>query len=199
MLASTGGWLPTCKSDVKDKVVFFECEESGRPPAQNQVIINLMVEAIYKLNIHVGPESIDLLEHVNNREYLRWMEEGAVAHAAHNGWPFEALKSINAAWVARQHWIEYLRPALLDDDLVLYTWVQSLKRFSSLRRYALKRGDEVLMVGATEWVFVDFTLRKPVPIHPGVVDSFELVGADSPRLTELGIQRLVRFMPSPGL
>lgn len=158
-----------------------------------------MLEAIYKLNIHVEPESIDVLDYVNNREYLRWMEEAAICHAAHNGWPFEELKKINSAWVARQHWIEYLRPALLGDNLVLYTWVQSLKRFSSLRRYALKRGDEVLMVGATEWVFVDFVQRKPVTIHEGVVNSFELVPSDSPLLAELGIQRLVRFMPSAGL
>ncbi len=158
-----------------------------------------MSAAIFDFKIHVGEESIDLLEHVNNREYLRWMEEGAVQHAAANGWPFDALKRINAAWVARQHWIEYLRPALLGEDLVLYTWVQSLKRFSSLRRYALKRGDEVLMVGATEWVFVDFQRRKPAPIHESVVASFELVAPDSPLLIERGIQRLVRFMPSPGL
>ncbi len=158
-----------------------------------------MILAIYELPVHVGEESIDLLDHVNNKEYLRWMEEGAVEHAAHNGWPFEALRQINSAWVARQHWIEYIRPAVLNDDLTLYTWVQSLKRFSSLRRYALKRGDEVLMVGATEWVFVDYTRRKPAPIHPEVVKSFELVAPDSPMLLERGIQRLVRFMPSPGL
>lgn len=55
------------------------------------------------------------------------------------------------------------------------------------------------MVGATEWVFVDFVQRKPVTIHEGVVNSFELVPSDSPLLAELGIQRLVRFMPSAGL
>lgn len=158
-----------------------------------------MSNAFFTLAITVGPESIDLLEHVNNREYLRWMELGATSHAASLGWDFETLKQHGVVWVARQHWIEYLRPSVLGDQLVLYTWVQSIKRFSSLRRYALKRGEDVLMVGATEWVLVDYQKRRPTPILPEVIQSFTLVPPEDPRLVELGIQRLVRFIPSAGL
>ena len=158
-----------------------------------------MTEAIYKVPIHVGEEAIDVLNHVNNKEYLRWMEEAATKHAAHCGWDFEALRAVNRTWVARQHWIEYLRPAYLKDDLVLCTWVQSAKRVSSLRRYALLRGEELVMVGATEWVLVDFEKRRPALITPEIIDCFIPLAPDAPELKALGINRLVRFAPSPGL
>ena len=45
--------------------------------------------AIFTMDITVGPESIDMLNHVNNREYLRWMEEAAIAHATSLGWTTE--------------------------------------------------------------------------------------------------------------
>ena len=40
-----------------------------------------MIE-IYQYQFKVGPESIDILKHVNNREYLRWMEKAAMEHAS---------------------------------------------------------------------------------------------------------------------
>ncbi len=162
-----------------------------------------MKNAVFTMSLYVGAESIDVLEHVNNREYLRWMEEAATAHATACGWSFDNLKKRNRAWVARQHWIEYLRPALLGDELTLFTWVQSAKRFSSLRRYALKRGNELLMVGATEWVLINLETRSPVscelPSERELIDGFTVLEPGDPLLRELGLIRTVRFAPSPGL
>lgn len=158
-----------------------------------------MREAIFRMPICVGEDSIDVLNHVNNKEYLRWMEEAATLHAASCGWDFEALRAVNRTWVARQHWIEYLRPALLGDRLELCTWVQSARRVSSLRRYALRRGDELLMVGATEWVLVDFEKRRPALITDDIIGCFSPLAPEAPELKALGISRLVRFAPSPGL
>ncbi len=156
-----------------------------------------MCDAIYRYDITVGPESIDLLGHVNNREYLRWMEEAATAHAAGLGWSFENLKAICRAWVAREHWIEYLMPAFEGERLELFTWVQNLRGAASLRRYALRRGDDLLMTGATEWVFVDYERRRPVLVTPEMRASFPRVAEDDPRLEALGIARCVRWSPAP--
>lgn len=109
-----------------------------------------MQESVFSMPVVVGESSIDLLGHVNNREYMRWMEAAATAHAASLGWSFDALRSAGRVWVVRQHWIEYLRPAHLGDELVVATWVESVRRLSSLRRYAVLRNGELLTVGATE-------------------------------------------------
>lgn len=120
-----------------------------------------MQESVFSMPVVVGESSIDLLGHVNNREYMRWMEAAATAHAASLGWSFDALRSAGRVWVVRQHWIEYLRPAHLGDELVVATWVESVRRLSSLRRYAVLRNGELLTVGATEWVLVDYERRTP--------------------------------------
>ena len=105
-----------------------------------------MQESVFSMPVVVGESSIDLLGHVNNREYMRWMEAAATAHAASLGWSFDALRSAGRVWVVRQHWIEYLRSARLGDELVVATWVESVRRLSSLRRYAVLRNGELLTV-----------------------------------------------------
>ena len=146
-----------------------------------------MQESVFSMPVVVGESSIDLLGHVNNREYMRWMEAAATAHAASLGWSFDALRSAGRVWVVRQHWIEYLRSARLGDEL------------SSLRRYAVLRNGELLTVGATEWVLVDYERRTPVQIPEEMRASFRLVAPDAEVLRDMGIRRMVRFAPSPGL
>lgn len=158
-----------------------------------------MSEPIFQMSVSVESSSIDLLGHVNNREYIRWMEEAATKHAASCGWTFETLRSAGLAWVVRQHWVEYLKPALLGDDLNVCTWVQNMRRVSSLRRYAIMRGTDLLMVGATEWVLVDYQKRRPIVIPQDVQSSFPLTMPEAQELQQLGIRRMVRFVPSPGL
>lgn len=160
-----------------------------------------MTERIYQESFVVGGESIDVLGHVNNREYLRWMERIATNHAASLGWDLAHLRSIGHVWVAREHWIEYLRPCFLSEPLTMYSWVQSFRAAASLRRYAVKRGGELIMVGATEWVFVDFDKKRPALFTPDVKAAFEpiLVPADDPALLALGIARAPRPNPSHGL
>ena len=60
---------------------------------------------IYERHFVVGKESIDVFRHVNNREYLRWMEDAASAHAAELGWDARTLLKRQQVWVAKQHWI----------------------------------------------------------------------------------------------
>lgn len=120
-----------------------------------------MTERIFRETFVVGAESIDVLGHVNNREYLKWMERIATHHAAAVGWSFEALRAMGRTWVAREHWAEYLRPCFEGDVLDMFSWIQSWRGAASLRRYAIRRGEDLLFVGATEWVFVDFEKKRP--------------------------------------
>lgn len=158
-----------------------------------------MTKRIFQYPIHVEASAIDVQKHVNNCEYLRWMEAAATRHSAQNGWAYADLVGIGRMWVARQHWVEYLKPAYLGEDLMMYTWVQSIRHFASMRRYALKRGDDLLMVGATEWVFIDSERLRPARLSAEVEASFTVVAPDDPVLRELDIDRPIRFSPSPGL
>lgn len=151
---------------------------------------------IYQYPITVVSDDIDLLGHVNNCEYLRWMERAATAHAAALGWSFDALSGIGRMWVARRHWVEYLKPCFEGQRLTLYTWVQDMRRVTSLRRYALVREGEVVMAGATEWAFVDAARQRPCAVDEVVQASFTLVPPGDPRLQALGLARPMRYLPA---
>lgn len=156
---------------------------------------------IYHETLHVGPESIDVQGHVNNREYLRWMEGVATRHAALLGWGLEDLQRSNRGWVAREHWVEYLRPTFAGETLEIYTWIQSIRGPASLRRYAITRSGILVAIGATEWVYVDTVRGRPVSIDLEALEQVRalLVSEKDEELVNLGIARAVRFAPAPSL
>ena len=58
--------------------------------------------AVYEHSLTVSPDAIDSQGHVNNLEYLRWMQDAAVLHSAAQGWPRERYLELGAAgWCAR--------------------------------------------------------------------------------------------------
>src|SRR5215472_3276954 len=116
----------------------------------------LTMNEIFLYEITVGPSAIDANGHANNIEFVRWMQEAAVAHADAAGCS-AATRDAGATWVVRSHQIEYLRPAMLDDRIEVRTWVMDFRRAFSRRQYEFVRvsDQQVLARGQTDWVFVD--------------------------------------------
>lgn len=154
-----------------------------------------MTIPIYHTKLTVTEASIDVLGHVNNREYLRWMEELAIAHSTANGWSQERYLSEGHVWVAREHWIEYLRPALLDEELDLFTWIHNIVGSVSLRRYAVLRRGKLLANAATEWAHIDFATKRLSPLPDALNSAFIVIPENSELLRENGISRPVHWYP----
>lgn len=133
--------------------------------------------AIYEHAIAVSPAEIDPVGHVNNVEYLRWLQDAAIAHSAVQGWSMDRHRSLGHGWVVRSHRIEYRRPAVDGDQLVIRTWIASLARVTSLRRYEIIRPSDgtVLVVAETNWAYVTFATHAPCRIPPEVATAFEIV------------------------
>lgn len=132
---------------------------------------------IYQEGITVEEEAIDTIGHVNNREYLRWMQDVATAHSAEQGWPSDRYFDEGATWVVRSHFVEYFRPAVLGDEVTGYTWVHSMGTTSSLRRYLFRRPLDATLLARAEtlWVFVDLRSGRPRRIPEELRDAFPLV------------------------
>ncbi len=125
----------------------------------------------------VQADEIDSLGHANNVVYIAWLQAAAVAHSAAQGWPGTRYHELGQGWVVRAHAIEYLLPAFAGDHVVVETWVASMKKVTSLRRYRIVRsGDGALLATAeTNWAFVDLITGKPVRIPPEVGGAFVVV------------------------
>ncbi|GAB6165144.1 acyl-CoA thioesterase [Thermostilla marina] len=139
--------------------------------------------AVYVYRHRVQPEEIDRLGHVNNVVYLKWMEAAAVAHSKAQGWPGDRYLELGKGWVAKSHWIEYHHPAREGWNIVVRTWVASMRKSSSVRRYRIEREDDgtLLASAETRWAFIDYATGKPVRIAPEVIASYEIVGDEPNR------------------
>ena len=111
---------------------------------------------IYRYELTVPEDALDVNGHVNNLEYLRWMQEAAILHSDSQGCT-KVTTAAGATWVVRMHRVEYLRPAFTGEQIIVLTWVSTFRRVQSLRKYRIIRAKDnaVLVEGETDWVFVD--------------------------------------------
>src|SRR5882724_1232583 len=84
--------------------------------------------------LHVPESAIDANGHVNNVEFVRWMQETAIAHADAAGCT-AATREAGATWVVRSHQIQFSRPAFGGDIIHVRTWVANFRRAFSTRKY----------------------------------------------------------------
>ncbi|QMU29475.1 acyl-CoA thioesterase [Adhaeribacter radiodurans] len=118
--------------------------------------------------IKVRQEDIDVMGHVNNVVYLRWVQEVATAH-----WEYAAPENIKSLylWVVLRHEIDYHRPAFLNDDIQGLTWVGThqgakFERFVSLYRAG---SDQLLASAKTTWCLLDAVTMRPKRIEQDVL------------------------------
>jgi acyl-CoA thioester hydrolase len=130
----------------------------------------------------VRPDEIDELGHVGNLFYLQWAVDAAVAHSACQGWDAEAYRRAGCAFVVRSHQIEYSRPALPGDEIIVRTWVAGFRKASSLRRYKILRpGDNVVLArAATDWAYIKLATGMPTRIPAELQQAFTLVDSLDP-------------------
>jgi len=134
---------------------------------------------IFICDIEVGEDAIDVHRHVNNQEYLRWLQEAAIGHSAAQGWPLARYLESGASWYVRSHTIEYLRPARLGERLRVATWVGEMDERSSLRHTLFWRAGQIVARGQTRWTYIRLRDGRPLPIPPAVREAYELVGDEA--------------------
>jgi len=119
--------------------------------------------------VDIVPDDIDFMGHVNNANYLRWVQQAVVAH-----WNAVAPPSAVAAhlWVALTHTITYRRPAFLDDKLVANVVVEQVKGARAFYRTLIKRGETVLAEVKSTWCCLDAATSRPARLAPDIIQRF---------------------------
>jgi acyl-CoA thioester hydrolase len=142
---------------------------------------------IHERTFRVRYSECDSLGHVNNTQYLRYMQEAAFDASAAAGYGLNRYDEIKRLWVARQTEIEYLRPLRYGDAVIVKTYVADFRRVTSRRNYELRLAgtDEPVARGYTDWAFIDNETRRPAVIPPEAVRAFFPEGApDEPPARE---------------
>lgn len=114
--------------------------------------------------VTVTAEHLDGFGHVNNVNYLKWLEEVAWAHSNALGLGWEAYRRLNAGCVVYRHELDYLAATFAGDELLSATWIhENSGRLDMWRRYQIIRvGDgKTVMRAASHFICVDFTTGRP--------------------------------------
>jgi acyl-CoA thioester hydrolase len=116
------------------------------------------------MELVVPASAIDANGHVNNVQYVQWMQDAAMGRT----------------WIIRSHTIEYLHSAYAGDALTVYTWVADFQKIRTLRKFRFHRpaDDTVLAVAATVFIFCDLHTGRPRTIPPEVLAAYPLVSPD---------------------
>lgn len=125
----------------------------------------------FQCSIEVLPEqSSNEVDHINNIEYLRWIDKASQLHCDVFGWTRDRLLEENIMWFVARHEIDYRSEAKSTDTLLLTTWVEDVRKVKSWRTtyiHVLGEHPRVVCQCKTLWVLVDLHTRKPttVPIE----------------------------------
>ncbi len=82
-------------------------------------MINWDLPDVHQIEVVVAPESIDVLGHVNNTEYLRYMEKIAWQHTQVLGLGWDEYQRLNRSMLARPTEVAYLAPAFEAEKLLI--------------------------------------------------------------------------------
>ena len=127
----------------------------------------------HEIRIEVKESDIDMMGHVNNVVFLRWVQEAATAH-----WFTAASPTDQEAllWVVLRHEIDYKHPALLEDEIVAQTWVGTASRRAFERHTELSRASDgrLLARARTLWCPIDAKTGKPTDVSADVRARFSV-------------------------
>ena len=125
----------------------------------------------YTQEVTVTEAHLDELQHVNNVQYLQWVQDIAGAH-------WQSLiansKETYGLWVVRSHNIEYKRQAKLGDTLLIETHVTLTEGFLSERkvRFYLAGTKTLVAQCSTQWCYLDPASQKLLRIPQNIRTLF---------------------------
>jgi acyl-CoA thioester hydrolase len=126
---------------------------------------------IFEKTITVKASDLDELKHVNNVQYVQWIQDIAKEH-----WEKRASEEIlnTCFWVVIRHEIDYKQQAFLDDELIIQTFVGEHTHVTSQRLVNIldKETNKVLVKAKSTWCLMDYNTKKPVKISQEMLRFF---------------------------
>lgn len=127
------------------------------------------MDRIFQHSIAIKADDIDFMGHVNNANYLTWVQDAVVSHWQ-NFAPSEALAT--HLWVALKHEITYRKPAFLEDEVIADVLLEKVQGARAFYTTVIRRGEEVLAEVQSSWCCIDADTQRPMRIAKDIVSQF---------------------------
>ncbi|MDZ7374263.1 MAG: thioesterase [candidate division KSB1 bacterium] len=96
-------------------------------------------------------------------------QDVSIAVTEHHGFDTRWYRARGTGWVMRRFQAELVRPWILDDQIVVETWISKRKRVSVHRDYLFLDGAGAPLGGAqAEWVYLEASTGRPAPLSPEI-------------------------------
>ncbi len=127
---------------------------------------------IFEQRLKVENSHLDEQNHVNNVQYVQWVQDVAKAH-----WESRAPQEFQEKyfWIVVRHEIDYKHQAFLNEEILLQTYVSETSHVKSLRHVIIKNAktEKVLVEAKTTWALIDKESQKPSKIAEDLIKIFE--------------------------
>lgn len=130
-------------------------------------------ETAFRKEMQIGFQDIDVLGHVNNIVYLRWVQDIAVRHWNSCASPDIANQYI---FVVLRHEIDYRDPLVSGDRAIVRTWLGKARgaRFGRYVDIRKEGSDRFSAFAHTTWVMKDRGSGRPEKVTDDVIEAFGL-------------------------
>jgi acyl-CoA thioester hydrolase len=139
--------------------------------------------AKFQRTFRVRHYECDAYGHLNNVNYVRYMQEAALDASADVGWDMARYEEVGHQWLIRETEVEYLDALKYDERVTITTWVEDFRRVRSRRRYEFHRLDEdgtqgdMVARASTDWVYLEMATLRPTRIPDDMILAFMPEGA----------------------
>ena len=125
-------------------------------------------------NFRVRFYECDAHGHMNNANYLRYMQEAAFDASAATGYTLARYQEMQRLWLIRESGIEFLRPLFYNDVVAVKTWVADFRRVTSRRAYEFSLAETGALAARayTDWAFIDTQANRPAKIPSELHQAF---------------------------
>ena len=136
---------------------------------------------VFRRTRQVEARDVDLLGHVNNVVWVRFVVELAEAHATALGFGFHATRERGGIWIVRRHDVLYHANVSLGAGIRETTWVSSLRGALSHRHARFEdAAGKLLVESETEWAWVDAASLRPRRVPVTIRERFDLMEGPPP-------------------
>ena len=128
----------------------------------------------HKIPVRIYYEDTDAGGIVYHANYLKFAERGRTEFLRNCGFLNSQLeKDQGFLFVVRHIDVDYLKPAYLDDELVMHSSILDLKNSSFVMQQSLYRKDELVCDLRVVLVCVDSKKHKPVRLPETIKEAFQ--------------------------
>jgi len=118
---------------------------------------------------------IDFVGHVNNINYITWMENGRVKlFEAMEISIFDLLNSSSILPIITETFIQYKKPLFLNNHVFIECWVSQLNNASAILQFRFyNENNELCTTGYQKGSFIDSKTLRPARLNEKMRTNFE--------------------------